>query len=98
MTSMQQQAPTILHQLFTKIAGKKLNHIPHYCENKEELRIKWAEAVDCDVKAIKSIINSLSLGGVISTESQLDEKLGFKFSIQKVLTHSQIKKLWATRI
>ena len=88
-------APTILHQLFTRITRKELNHIPYYCKNKTKLREEWAEAVGCDIKTIKSIINSLFFGGVIPTESQLKANLDFKFAIQKTLTDQQIKKLWA---
>jgi len=86
-------APTILHQMYTKITGNELNHIPHYCKNKAQLREQWAKAVGCEIKTIKSIINSLFFGGVIPTEAQLNANLDFKFSIQKLLTDSQIKKL-----
>lgn len=88
-------APTILHQIFTKLTGTALTHIPYYCVNKAKLRKEWANAIGCEVKTIKSIINSLFFGGVIPTESQLNAKLDFKFSIQKVLTDTQIKKLLA---
>lgn len=86
-------APTILSQMYTKITNNTLIHIPHYINNKESLRIEWANDIGVLVKDIKIVVNSLFFGGIIPSEAQLDVDFDFEFRIQQTLSKSQIKKL-----
>jgi hypothetical protein len=88
-------APTILHQIYMNTGGTSLSGITNYINKKDLLREEWADKVGCTIKEMKSTITSMFFGGIIPSEKQLYIK-DVTFSISKVLTTTQIKKLLRT--